>query len=56
MRSHNGSIDTTHNPPPLSFYNTFMDPDPGVQLIMDSPDPVLQHRLVVSGTKCSFLY
>ncbi len=23
MRSHNDSIDTTHNPPPLSFYNTF---------------------------------
>jgi hypothetical protein len=23
MGSHNGSIDTTHNPPPLSFYNTF---------------------------------
>ncbi len=23
MRSHNGSIDTTHTPPPLSFYNTF---------------------------------
>jgi hypothetical protein len=23
MRSHNGSIDTAHTPPPLSFYNTF---------------------------------
>ncbi len=23
MRSHNDSIDTTHTPPPLSFYNTF---------------------------------
>jgi hypothetical protein len=23
MRSHNGSIDTTHDRPPLSFYNTF---------------------------------
>jgi hypothetical protein len=23
MRSHNGSIDTTQTPPPLSFYNTF---------------------------------
>jgi hypothetical protein len=23
MRSHNGSIDTTHTSPPLSFYNTF---------------------------------
>ncbi len=23
MRSHNDSIDTTHAPPPLSFYNTF---------------------------------
>jgi hypothetical protein len=23
MRSHNGSIDTTHTPPPLSFYNSF---------------------------------
>jgi hypothetical protein len=23
MRSHTGSIDTTHTPPPLSFYNTF---------------------------------
>jgi hypothetical protein len=26
MRSHNGSIDTTHTPPPLSFYNTFKEP------------------------------
>ncbi len=25
MRSHNGSIDTTHTPPPLSFYNTFKE-------------------------------
>jgi hypothetical protein len=23
MQSHNDSIDTTHTPPPLSFYNTF---------------------------------
>ncbi len=23
MRSHNDSIDTTHTPPPLLFYNTF---------------------------------
>ncbi len=23
MGSHNGSIHTTHTPPPLSFYNTF---------------------------------
>ncbi len=23
MHSHNGAIDTTHTPPPLSFYNTF---------------------------------
>jgi hypothetical protein len=23
MRNHNDSIDTTHTPPPLSFYNTF---------------------------------
>jgi hypothetical protein len=23
MQSHNGAIDTTHTPPPLSFYNTF---------------------------------
>ena len=23
MRSHKGSIDTTHTPPPLSFYDTF---------------------------------
>ena len=23
MRRHNDSIDTTHTPPPLSFYNTF---------------------------------
>ncbi len=27
MRSHNGSIDTTHTPPPLSFYNTFKRDD-----------------------------
>jgi hypothetical protein len=25
MRSHNDSIDTTHTPPPLSFYNTFKE-------------------------------
>jgi hypothetical protein len=23
MRSHSDTIDTTHTPPPLSFYNTF---------------------------------
>jgi hypothetical protein len=23
MQSHNGLTDTTHTPPPLSFYNTF---------------------------------
>jgi hypothetical protein len=28
MRSHNDSIDTTHTPPPLSFYNTFSCFDP----------------------------
>jgi hypothetical protein len=26
MRSHNDSIDTSHTPPPLSFYNTFNNP------------------------------
>ncbi len=25
MRSHNDSIDTTHTPPPLSFYNTYKE-------------------------------
>jgi hypothetical protein len=25
MESHNGLIDTTHTPPPLSFYNTFKE-------------------------------
>jgi hypothetical protein len=32
MRSHNGSIDTTLTPPPLSFYNTFLSRHFGTHL------------------------
>ncbi len=50
MQSHDGSNDTTHNPPPLSYYNTFKEEwDGSVQeewpsSVIQSPASQLKNR------------